>query len=562
MTKTSKLKFITAGIGLSFLTLFTISSCRKSFENPEDIQPDKISTHSQTQYVDGAPTVLGAQYVIPFKVSEMQRAKDTLTAKNITPPHNFTVRTTHLYVKFTPANYEQLEILESDTILELSAVPKDYLISVQGSWYRAPGLADTVPNPQYASVQVGFNFPNGIPYQILDSLYVPDEDVQLMTSSPGKAECWYVDRLMAEAHRINTNPILIEFMRMPDDWIEYGGGTYTPPPVHGVIRVWDNRLNQLIPLEGVKVESRRHGWGSKFRYGYTNANGEYSLIGEQLSGTSNYKIEFWRGGFSINDKWLDRYEVKQKDKSRYSFSLDIEGDTYAQFCATMFRAAHRYYHGDVGLLKRPLRYGFAQRLLAKNAYDEDYAGINYPSYPLLKVTRFRNEAETQQYSSDEVYGITIHELAHTAHVLTMDDPLDFNDVSNQIIESWAMAIQWQLVNLEYRSRGITDYGSPTYTVSNLISPHAYGYQFWRGSVTEVYTSLFINLVDNFNELGQSFPGKISGSVDDQVSGYSLSSIQTGHLKNCYSLSNLTSYLKAYKPTGVTNTQIDLLMSFY
>lgn len=559
-------KLLISGIFLSTL-IFGMVSCRKTFENPEQSQAGKISTYSQTQYVDGAPTVLGAQYVIPFKVSEMQRAKDTLTAKNITPPHNFTVRTTHLYVKFTPANYEQLEILESDTVLEISAVPKDYLIAVQGSWYRAPGLADTIPNPQYASVQVGFNFPNGIPYQILDSLYIPDEDVQLMASSPGKAECWYVDRLMAEAYRINVDlgPRFEEFMPMPDDWIDYGGGTYTPPPVHGVIRVWDNRLNQLVPLEGVKIERRRHSWSSVNAYGYTNANGEYSLIGSQGSGTSSYKIEFWRNGFKISNSYFDRFEIKENGMSRFAFSLDITGDTYEQFCATMFRGAFMYYYRDIDGLKRPFRTGFGaadQRIIAKNAYDEDYAGINYYAFPVLKVTRYRNVAETQQYASDEVYGITIHELAHTAHVLTMNSALSYSDVSDQIQESWAIAVQWYLTNLEYRGRGIIGYGNEEYFVSGLRRPHVYAYQYWSIGTNEDYTSLFINLVDNFNEIGENFNPHPVGSVNDQVSGYNLASIQANYLKHCYSHSSMAPYLKGYKPVGVTNAQIDLLMSFY
>src|SRR5690606_38250456 len=100
----------------------------------------------------------------------------------------------------------------------------------------------------------------------------------------------------------------------------------------------------------------------------------------------------------------------------------------------------------------------------------------------------------------------------------------------------------------------------------------YAYQHWPNvgfsdpSTTTKYTSLFINLVDNFNEngvdLNPSHFTTVLGTVDDQVSGYNLASIQSNYLKHCYSHSSMVPYLKAYRPTGVANAQIDLLMSFY
>src|SRR5690606_24186256 len=134
----------------------------------------------------------------------------------------------------------------------------------------------------------------------------------------------------------------------------------------------------------------------------------------------------------------------------------------------------------------------------------------------------------------ELFGITIHELAHTAHVLTMNNFYSFYvDVSNQIKESWAIAVQWQVTNMEYRARGITNYGNETYFVAGLRRPHIYAYQYWNLNLDPDYTSLFINLVDNFNELGQNFNPWPVGIVNDQVAGYNLATIQANYLKHMY-----------------------------
>ena len=49
---------------------------------------------------------------------------------------------------------------------------------------------------------------------------------------------------------------------------------------------------------------------------------------------------------------------------------------------------------------------------------------------------------------------------------------------------------------------------------------------------------------------------------DRVSGYTLSVIESGFLKHVYSLSSLTDKLKANKPVGVTDQQIDEYLTYF
>ncbi len=91
-------------------------------------------------------------------------------------------------------------------------------------------------------------------------------------------------------------------------------------------------------------------------------------------------------------------------------------------------------------------------------------------------------------------------------------------------------------------------------------------QYWNSSISSDYTSLFINLIDNYNELNNWF-GIQKGQVNDQVSGFRIYDLETKVLKHAYGLSSLSQYLKANKPIsstviGPTDAQIDLLLSYY
>ena len=121
---------------------------------------------------------------------------------------------------------------------------------------------------------------------------------------------------------------------------------------------------------------------------------------------------------------------------------------------------------------------------------------------------------------------------------------------------------------EYKDRGISDYGGPQYngespfndpnqTIPSLGFPNLRGRQDWRiGIGNQDYSSVFIDIVDNFNQFGQ-YP---TPSLIDNVTGYTLPGIEENFLKHVYGLSSLRDQLKANKPSGVTDAQIDQLIN--
>jgi hypothetical protein len=167
--------------------------------------------------------------------------------------------------------------------------------------------------------------------------------------------------------------------------------------------------------------------------------------------------------------------------------------------------------------------------------------------------------------TDEVLSTTIHEIAHTTHIQEMNAGLiQFAQVSDIIIESWAVALQWHLTSIEYRELGLANYGTPTFFNGVDVFRVNFAYQYWNIDLGNEYTSLFIDIADNFNQQGQSFvlsPTRSRlGVVNDPLSGYTLQGIETGFLKHVYGLSSLREKLKENKPVGVTDDQIDVLIN--
>ncbi|MBB6370325.1 hypothetical protein [Chryseobacterium shigense] len=565
-------------IYIAVVSLFA-ASCSNAIEEYEAeastsqvIKSNKLD--DETQYAEeGEPTVLGRQIPIPYTIENMTSAYESLMAEpkkegNRSLNH-VNIRTTHRYIKFNPTTEEELEtLLQSDLILY--DTPLDREILVAGKYYHDPQVPDSQPTPQYATVRNGIKLPEGIDYEVLKDVYIPEEDINLLGASNTNYK--FVYSLVQRAELISGVIHPEEADLNPWDNVGEPGQWYPEPnpggggggaAIYGAIRIFDTRLNTLIPFEGAKVTARR---GLRTREGITNANGQYGLSGTPFQNNRrvDFKLHMDRKHFVIKDNWLIPAKVVKNNILSNHWSHDIMPG-YENMQGHMFRAAYRYFDKDIGGLRRPTRPGGNRsHIVAKNT-DKNWQGINYIVFPYLKIARFRNSAGTE-FQSDEYFSTTVHELAHTTHVITMNaGAVQYSQVNSMFQESWPCAVEWFITGIEYRERGIPNYGTPTYNPANPPGfPNQFGYQNWNSAISSDYTSLFINVVDNFNEFGQSLVPNSSpvGTINDQVTGYTLATIETNFLKYCYGLNSLSTQLKANKPTGVTDPQIDLLLSFY
>jgi len=133
-------------------------------------------------------TVLGGTYSNPYSISNMTLAYNIVHGTNVQ-----SVSTTHYYVRFKPQTEADLETLES-LDLELFDYPLDRIVSQEGD-YWPEAYTNLGPNEYpwfYTVVESNFQFPNGILYENLAPLNIPNDDAALENAAfnlTGNNEC-------------------------------------------------------------------------------------------------------------------------------------------------------------------------------------------------------------------------------------------------------------------------------------------------------------------------------------------------------------------------------------
>ncbi len=531
-----------------FAITFLFASCQKHFDKPrtEDKSRQSATINNLTENTAGrlglpyqeGTILLGEQLKNPYTPTLMAQAWDNLQKKGVASLYPVDIRQTHLYVKFKPQNWEEYDDLKEDSLLHLSDIPYDYDIIKNGNYFHDPAVNDTLPTFQYATVPTGFDFNDTIAYEVLSPLYIPERDSKLLgTSSQNEP---FLDKLLNEAYTLTGNYEDTIDLSQPSTLNRYTPG--------GNIQLFDTRLATTYGFEGVKVTARR--WFDVYGT-YCDFNGNYRM-GGSFKRPCNYAIYYENGRFFVKRAgihWING--PKQKGDWNHTVA-----DGYDRFAGHIFRGAYRYHYKDIAGLQRPFKW-----LGKKNSYvgkdsEKKWQGKNGIIFTNIKIARLKNKGE--EYMSDEIFSTTCHETAHTSHAIRMNTVIQFIQVEAQLRESWAIGIEWVLSNLEYTEKGVADYGRSNYNPPNPpLYPNQFAYQYWKLSVDKDYTSLYINLIDEIND-----SNLFLDTPNDQVSGYTLQFIETNLLKHIYGLSSLSTYLKNNRPNGVTNAQIDLLLSFY
>ena len=142
-----KQKFKMIALGIVLTTI--VFSCSEN----ESISKDSAISREEK----GVAIELGKRLENPYSVSNMKKAlanlrKSEQSAKMAAD--DFEITATHLYVKFTPKNEQELDVLMVDSTLVLYDYPLDYEIAVNGDYYRDPTIPEDQPTPQYCAVKV------------------------------------------------------------------------------------------------------------------------------------------------------------------------------------------------------------------------------------------------------------------------------------------------------------------------------------------------------------------------------------------------------------------------
>lgn len=466
------------------VVLGIIWSCNKE----EDILSKNQHPELNYQNDGQGMTKLGKKLENPYSVENMKKAYKNLQSSNAglrVNPENIEISTTHLYLKFKPKNETELAILKRDSTIIWYEYPLDYEIIAGGSSYHDPAVPVGTPTYQYASIPVNHKIPEGVAYELLSDLFIPDEYKDDESTTARIANSNFVEMLVDEALSITNN---MEEVTHSNQRIQ--GGSWRPA---GKMRVWDDVVNSWRPIEGLQVNARR--WFTTHT-GNTNVNGDYSCDGK-FKRDANYKLDWERYNFALREGWLNGANI-DGPKKEGNWNLDLSSGKN-MFHARVFMAAYHYYYKDIKGLRRPPENAILKTQMHIRCYNESDPDINGNHSAGRRFLGLGSALHI--YSPDrpmnEIYGTTIHELAHASHwSMTRSD---YNNAEDIVVESWARGVQWELTRMIWLNY------NPYYGRKKLGN-------------TPNQTSLY-----NYTGIVQDMIDNISGY--DQVEGYTIKQIE-------------------------------------
>ena len=584
------------------MLLYSCQQDDEFLESQQNIKPE-------IDYSNTNDIVLGEKLENPYAVATMKKALSNLNvtlkkaataqasaAKTADVINTITVKPTHLYIKFLPKSEEELSILQSDSTLILYSYPLDYEIVAGSGYYRDPEVPAGQPTYQYCAVTIDKQLPSEVEHEILEELYIPDEDKIEESSNSAKAvrSAGYdtaINELVDEALRITNN---LEKTTTEEQVSESGAIEITPKKLFrrrpkwrpaGTIKVWDDNIGQTtqrklirwerketydytpcysgdysncpkrivtnvpiyktvtttgshVGVEGVKVRARR--WFTTHR-GIADANGRYSCDG-RFRRPANYSIDWERYHFALQDGWLNGATYNGPKKTG-DWNLNLRSDKQAYY-ATIFRAAHHYYYKDIKGLRRPPLNSFWRTQMKIRAYKENERSTH------KKGRRFLgSQIHMKAYGkfSQEIYETTIHELAHASHWNMSRSK--FDDTQSIVKESWAVGVQQELTRMIYHKRNPT-YGRLNYTEiaedlidGNKVRRTSYWYDFnTKTWCTDIQT--------------------ITRTYNDNVSGFTIRQLEDA-LREKLTWNSWRDNLKSiHNLSTATNTNIDTAFNYW
>lgn len=483
---------------LAFLIVF--NSCQK-----DDILVDQSSEFENSQFQQGM-IQLGKKLENPYTVENMRKAYQNLSDNQLKSANvsESDIDVTHLYVRFLPENFEELELLKQDTTLTLFDFPLDYEIEEGGTYYQDPELPDTTITWQYCAVEKEFSFPN-VQYEVLDELFLP-EKMGDSTNLKSTDNWTFWDDLEVEALRITGNLDYDPYLKST-----MGRKKFKPK---GTIQLTDDSGLGTNGLEGLYVIARS--WFTT-KHAYTNSTG-YFYINHTFKGHCNYYIKWERGDFDIRSgNWGQAYYNGPRSSGDWNLTIGRGGISWCY--GHIHRAAYLYYYhsGNYGIQSPPRQGGILNQRLHIGAMDKDGRSHYYDFNKFFTTPQIKLYCKqgSNWRSSVDIFGTTIHELSHASHwemgYSTAQYLIDYIFRKALIPESWASCVEHVITSDVYRSSTIAFNRNWNNLQDDTFDEF------------EGYTPLFIDCIDNVNQRVTH-----SGSTDypiDRVSGYTLSQLE-------------------------------------
>lgn len=505
---------------LSMAICLLITACQKDDQTTEQ-------SFASPKTVNGC-VVLGERIPDPYSLTYMVPAFANMKQTGIDFPFN-QIEPTGYYVKVLVDNDSVKDILTSDSSIVWFDYPLDYEVSEHGYYYKEAGCVGD-QKYLYAIVPVGYTLMANCESITLDSVFIPsDYPIQ---GAYEKA----LDILEDEAYRL------------AGDTANCGAKSSHKVYHRATITVRDDKLGQMVPLQGVRVKFKQH---SKTCWGITNSNG-VAISDKQFKSQYgiNYSIEWYRANWQIKVKSASG---KLKDAIYtgpflYSdWELRITHDmSLTLMHASVHKALLLTYYSSLWTIEKPMKRQWSKiNVVCVDDESTEEGQVGYSNLSRYSSNEdvtiwIRKCGYLENLRTDEIMAATLHEMAHWSQYKRLEfEPLP----SNCITESWADCVMWYIMTYYYHIP-YTGYGG--------------GKQNWVPSMEpKAYSPLFIDLIDNYNQSlnGGDYP-------NDVISGYSLKFIQDSIIQDNLLYSSVKSNMYQHKKPGVTDAQLDQLLYKY
>jgi len=444
------------------LSLVLMASC-----NNDPISTEETSAVREKDYY----LKLGKKLENPYSLKNMKRALDSVKSKmtiskTAKSTSDFDIETSHLYVKIEPKNATEEALMKKDTSQNFFDYPLDYDFSEEVLKEIGTNNPDIIGS-YYVAVPKDYVFPEGIKTEVLEELYIPEQDPYFdnatetgkVSKSTISSKEDLLGNLLIEAFKLTHNEAQLGLQSTTtgkSSWWIFGK-RWRP---NGKITMFDNSLGRDVPVEGAQVLIRQ--WFT-VDSGITDVNGNFST--GTVRGEARYILQWERQHYDIRNDTFGQAETRGPSKKNESWIFNITNPKDIHF-AMVHRAAHHYYYKDIKGLRRPPFDGEMPTRMKIAAIDKS-KGINgdYSFWRGLGGV-LPNIRIYERDFCEEYYGTTIHELAHSSHWKMAW--WTFQTVDERVAESWARGVQWELTRMVYTNYRNEYFGNYTGVVEDMI----------------------------------------------------------------------------------------------
>ena len=398
---------------LLFAALLLAASCNRSMLDPSDLSGDDYGSSLYHEMI-----VLGSRLEDPYSVSNITKA---LASVYPTKADRVVVEATHVYMRFLPANDDEMTALK-DLDLQLLDHPVNYEIVREGDYYHDPEVPEGDITWQYVVVEKDYVFPDkvsSITHEILDECYIPTTDGE--TKSADGIDWEAVER---ESYILTGNSAML------GDPTKAASGIPA-----GRITIVDDKLpSSTIGLKGVKVSCNSF---VKFAHGYTDANGNYQ-VDKKFSSNPRYRIVFtstkgFNLGFNLILQPASASTLGKNSPQGLDVTITKNSDRKLFTRSVVNNATYDYYtscNSSDGYITQPpsnLRIWLFQNMssssaimmqqgaIIDNSLISDFLGTYTSLIKMFLPDLTIGVSGKESYS--EIYASTIHELAHASHFM-------------------------------------------------------------------------------------------------------------------------------------------------